>query len=49
MLLRMARTRVKGYELKLYETPLVIVGLLFNFATVNMRGPNKCYSIVTDE
>ena len=45
MILRMARTRVKGHEPKSYETLLVIAGLLFNFTTVNMRGPNKTLNI----
>ena len=32
---------MKGHESKPYEAVLVIAGLLFNFTTVKMRGPNK--------
>ena len=37
----MAMTSVKGHESMSYETMLVIAGLLFKFAIVKMRGPNK--------
>ena len=33
-------TSFKGHESKLYETLLVIVGLLVKFTSVKMRGPN---------
>ena len=31
---------MKGHEPKLYETRLVIAGLLFEFTIVKLRGPN---------
>ena len=38
---RKALTSSKGHESMLYGTLLVIVGLLFKFTIVKMRGPNK--------
>ena len=38
-------TSMKEQESKSYETMLVIVGLLFKFTTVKMRGPNKSLNI----
>ena len=40
-----AIARVKGHELTSYETSLVVVGLLFKFTTVELRGPNKTLNL----
>ena len=39
--MRTVITKVKGHEPKLFETPIVIAGLFFEFTIVKMRGPNK--------
>ena len=40
-----AITSVKGQEHTLNETSLVLVGLLFKFTTVELRGPNKTLNL----
>ena len=39
--LKSVMTKAKEHEFKPYKALLVIIGLLFNFTIVKMKGPNK--------